>query len=74
VKLAYLPAYSPDLNPIEEGFSAMKAWIRRYPQAVRQALNSDRPARAHSILRKAVYESMTAENAAGWYKHSGYLE
>ena len=27
--LVYLPPYSPDYNPIEEGSSAMKAWIRR---------------------------------------------
>jgi transposase len=26
-RLLYLPPYSPDFNPIEEGFSAMKAWI-----------------------------------------------
>ena len=25
--LVFLPAYSPDLNPIEEAFSAIKAWI-----------------------------------------------
>ena len=25
--LLYLPPYSPNFNPIEEGFSVMKAWI-----------------------------------------------
>lgn len=29
VKLVYLPPYSPDLNPIEEFFSELKAFIRR---------------------------------------------
>ncbi|OQD68577.1 hypothetical protein PENANT_c109G00802 [Penicillium antarcticum] len=29
VKLVYLPPYSPDLNPIEEFFSELKAYIRR---------------------------------------------
>jgi hypothetical protein len=29
VKLIYLPPYSPDLNPIEEFFSELKAFIRR---------------------------------------------
>jgi transposase len=29
VKLAYLPPYSPDLNPIEEFFAELKAFIRR---------------------------------------------
>jgi hypothetical protein len=29
VRLEYLPPYSPDLNPIEESFHALKSWIRR---------------------------------------------
>ncbi|KZP30735.1 hypothetical protein FIBSPDRAFT_669857, partial [Athelia psychrophila] len=28
IHLCYLPPYSPDFNPIEEGFSAMKTWLR----------------------------------------------
>jgi hypothetical protein len=31
VKLVYLPPYSPDLNPIEEYFAELKAFIRRNP-------------------------------------------
>jgi hypothetical protein len=30
VKLLYLPPYSPDLNPIEEFFAELKAFIKRY--------------------------------------------
>ena len=30
IQLAYLPPYSPDLNPIEEGFAELKAWCRRH--------------------------------------------
>ena len=29
VKLAYLPSYSPDLNPIEEFFAELKSFIKR---------------------------------------------
>ena len=29
-RLFYLPAYSPNLNPIEKGFSVLKAYLRRY--------------------------------------------
>ena len=29
VKLMYLPPYSPDLNPIEEFFAKLKAFIKR---------------------------------------------
>lgn len=28
MRLVFLPTYSPDLDPIEEGFSAIKAWIQ----------------------------------------------
>ena len=29
VVLAFLPPYSPDLNPIEETFAQLKAWIKK---------------------------------------------
>jgi len=29
VELAFLPPYSPDLNPIEETFAQLKAWIKK---------------------------------------------
>lgn len=30
VELEYLPPYSPDLNPIEESFAELKAWMRKH--------------------------------------------
>lgn len=36
VKLVYLPPYSPDLNPIEEFFAELKAFIRRHWQSYEQ--------------------------------------
>ena len=27
--LAFLPPYSPDLNPIEEAFAQLKAWVQK---------------------------------------------
>lgn len=33
VKLVYLPPYSPDLNPTEEFFAELKAFIRRHWQS-----------------------------------------
>ena len=29
-KILYLLPYSPDLNPIETAFSALKSWLKRY--------------------------------------------
>jgi transposase len=72
IHLVYLPAYSPDFNPIEEGFSAMKAWVRRNTNRVQTSLEHS-PRHAERILRRAVLESMTAEKAVGWFHHSGYL-
>ena len=32
--LAYLPPYSPDLNPIESSFAQLKAWIKKNRELV----------------------------------------
>ena len=37
-ELLYLPPYSPDLNPIEEAFSKIKALLRRARARIREAL------------------------------------
>ena len=58
-----LPAYSPDLNPIEEAFSKVK-------QALRRA-----KARTDDDLRDATwaaFATITASDAAGWFAHCGY--
>ncbi|KAI0050388.1 hypothetical protein FA95DRAFT_1487329 [Auriscalpium vulgare] len=64
--LRFLPTYSPDLNPIEESFSAVKSWLAR---------NGDRLARdefAEQAIEEACAAVITAEKAAGWFAHSGY--
>jgi transposase len=44
VKLVYLPPYSPDLNPIEEFFAELKAFIKRrwqsYAESPEQGFDS----------------------------------
>jgi hypothetical protein len=72
-RLIYLPPYSPDFNPIEEGFSSMKAWIRRNREYVLAEMNGDDECDALTILWQAVFETMTPESIAGWYRDSGYL-
>ena len=39
----YLPAYSPDLNPIERLFSKLKAWLRKAKARTVGALRAVRP-------------------------------
>jgi transposase len=38
VKIVYLPPYSPDLNPIEEFFAELKAFIKKNWKAYEDSL------------------------------------
>ena len=61
-ELWYLPAYSPDLNPIEEAFSKLKAGLRRLG------------ARTREVLLEAIGQviaTITASDARGWFTHAG---
>ncbi len=63
-ELWFLPAYSPDLNPIEEAFSKLKALLRRAA------------ARTHEALTDAIWaglRAITPQDALGWADHAGYL-
>lgn len=62
-ELVFLPSYSPDLNPIEEAFSKIKAILRKVG------------ARTHEALIEAMAEALcgvTLEDVAGWFRHCGY--
>lgn len=73
--ILYLPSYSPHFNPIEEGFSAMKSWIRANRSYALDALADGDPAADPLVmLTQAVGSAMTAENAFGWFRHAGYIE
>ena len=73
MRLRYLPPYSPDFNPIEEGFSATKAWIRRNKDYVLAELTGDDTCDPYSMLWEAVFDSMQPESIAGWYRDCGYV-
>jgi transposase len=61
--LVHLPSYSPDLNPIEEAFSKIKALVRKVGARVREAL-------VGAIARALA--AVTPEDARGWFVHAGY--
>jgi transposase len=59
----YLPAYSPDLNPIERLFSKLKEFLR------------SAAARTVEAVIEAMGEALRAVRPAdirGWFAHSGY--
>jgi hypothetical protein len=52
-----------DYSPIEETFSKLKAFLRRVG------------ARTHEALQEAIgqaLETLTAQDAHGWFNHCGY--
>lgn len=62
-KLLYLPPYSPDLNPIEEAFSKVKALLRRAGARTREALLE---------ALGAALDAVTARDTRGFFEHCGY--
>jgi transposase len=40
-RLLYLPAYSPNFNPIELAFSTIKAWLHANRDCINQELESE---------------------------------
>jgi len=62
-RLLYLPAYSPDLNPIEQWFAKLKALLRKAA------------ARTFDALIQAIataLEAFTPEECANYLANSGY--
>src|SRR5579884_147204 len=62
-RLLFLPAYSPDLSPIEEAFSKLKTVLRRAGARTREALQE--------AIATAL-DLISATDALGWFTHCGY--
>ncbi len=59
----YLPAYSPDLNPIEPAWAKVEAALRRVAARTADTL--------HEALGPAL-GAITPHDAAGFFRHCGY--
>jgi len=62
-QLLFLPAYSPDFNPIEEAFSKIKDALRKAQARTCEALIE--------ALGVAI-STVTARDARGFFEHGGY--
>ena len=63
IEYRYLPAYSPDLNPIEPCWSKLKGGLRAKALRTLEALEAELgPALA----------TITAQDAQGWFRLCGY--
>jgi transposase len=62
-ELIYLPAYSPDFNPIEEAFAKIKDMVRQAGARTKDALVD--------VLGEAL-SAVSARDAKGYFEHAGY--
>lgn len=61
--LLYLPPYSPDFNPIENGFAKLKAHVRKAAARTIKTLETA----AENALKL-----FTPEHCAAFFAHAGY--
>ena len=64
-RLVYLPAYSPDLNPIEKMWSKVKQILRGLKARTCEELDRG---------IKIALNSVSKADAQGWYKSCGYVK
>ena len=62
-EVLFLPPYSPDLNPIEEAFSKVKALLRQAGARTREALIE--------AMGRAL-DAVTTKDTRGFFEHCGY--
>lgn len=63
-RLVFLPAYSPDLNPIEPAFAKLKQGLRAIGARTTETVMA---------ATQELYPRITATDARGFYRHAGYF-
>ena len=67
IRIEFLPPYSPDLNPIEEAFSKIKAFLRHH----RLYLTCEGDGMIFELME--VMKVITSDDATGYFVHAGYF-
>ena len=68
VHIEYLPPYSPDLNPIEEAFSKIKAFICHHRDYYGSTTSDGIMFDMYEIV-----DIITPDDEAGYFIHTGYF-
>jgi hypothetical protein len=72
MRYEFLPPYSPDYNPIELLFSAMKYRLHRNGDYVCFTMTELLEDDVHTALLEAIFAT-TLDDVFGWYRHCGYV-
>lgn len=64
--LIYLPPYSPDLNPIEEAFSSVKAYLKANEAIIQNSRDIE-------TVLQAAFTNISSQDCKGWFSDSGYV-
>ena len=67
IQIEFLPPYSPDLNPIEEAFSKVKAFLCCH----QTLLVCEGNGMLFDLME--IMEVVTASDAVGYFLHAGYF-
>jgi transposase len=63
IGLVYLPRYSPEFNPIEHAWAKVKERLKAKAARSLEALEAE---------LKPALDTITAQDARGWFRHAGY--
>ena len=67
ISYRYLPAYSPDMNPIELAWSKLWSKLKTLLRSV-----AARSCEALDLAIPDALAAITPQNAQGWFRHAGY--
>ena len=67
ILIRFLPPYSPDLNPIQEAFSKVKAYVKDNEIAYQSTQNP-------RLLVSSAFASITSHDCNQYIRHAGYTD
>jgi transposase len=68
VRIEYLPPYSPDYNPIEYSFNALKLWVKRNIGDLSAFADFE------AFMRYGIEQVKIDTDARGWFRKCQYCE
>ena len=70
IQYEFLPPYSPDYNPIEESFAALKAWMRKRCLWAEEYIRDNN---FEGFLQLALLEFTAGLNPGAHFRSCGYF-